>query len=100
MQTEIDLTKVLQYKLRVMGAPIDGPASIFFDNKSVVTSRSVPTSTLVKKHLIICYHAVRESVDAGIHWIAHIVGEFNPADVLTNILMTAAKRPHTRRMLY
>ena len=96
----MDLTKGLRYKLIMMGIPIDGPTSVFCDNKSVVTSMYVPTLTLAKKHLGICYHAVRESVAVGIHRIAHISGESNPGGVLTKLLAAVVKRPHTGRKLY
>ena len=84
----------------MMGVLIDGQTSVFCDNKSVVTSTSVPTSNFSKKHFGICYHAVREAVAVGIHQIVHIAGEFNPTEVLPNLLTAAVKRPHIRRILY
>ena len=96
----MDLTKGLCNKLRMMGIPIDGPTLVFCDKKLVVTSMSVPTSTLTKKNLGICYHAVREAVAVGIHQIVHIAGEFNPTEVLPNLLTAAVKRPHTGQILY
>ena len=74
--------------------------SVFCDNKSVVTSTSVPTSTLMKKSFGICYQAVREAVAAGIYRITHISGEFNPTDLLTKLLMAAVKSPCIKRVLY
>ena len=97
MRTEMDLTRGLHYKLRIVGFLINGPTSVFCDNKLVVTITSVPTSTLVKKYLGIFYHAVIEAVAAGIHQIVHIDGEYNPADVLTKILTASVKRPHIGR---
>ena len=94
------LTKGLSYTLRIMVVPIDGPTSVFCDNKLVITSTFVPTLPFPKKKLGIYYHAVREAVAVGIHRIAHIAGEFNPIDVLTKILTAAVKRPHIRRILY
>ena len=73
------LTKDLRYNLRMMGVPIDVPMFVFCDNKSVVTSMYVPASTMAKKNLGICFHAVREVAAVGIHRIAHISGEFNPS---------------------
>ena len=67
---------------------------------SVVTSTSVPTSTLSKKHLGICYHAVREEVAAGVHRITHIAGAHNLADVLTKLLTAAVKKPIIGKILY
>ena len=40
----------LRYTLRMMGIPIDGPAWLFGDNQSVVTSSTIPQSTLNKRH--------------------------------------------------
>ena len=51
MQTGMDITKVIRYKLRITGVSIDGPISVFCDNKLVLTITSVPTLTLEKKHL-------------------------------------------------
>ena len=42
MGTGIDLTKGICYKIGTMDVPINGPSSVFFDDKSVVTSTSVP----------------------------------------------------------
>ena len=39
----------LCYTLRMLGAPIDGPAWMFGDNRSVVTSSTIPHSTLSKR---------------------------------------------------
>jgi hypothetical protein len=49
----------LRYKLHMMGIPIDGPASVFCDNNSVV-----PESQLKKKHNAIAYHRTREACAA------------------------------------
>ena len=100
IQKGMELTKSLRYKIRMMGIQIDGPTSVFYDNKLVVTRKSVPTSNLSKRHLGICYQTVREVVAVAIHKILHIYGEFNTTDVLTKILTAEVKRPHIRRILY
>jgi hypothetical protein len=76
----------MRYELRMMGIPIDGPANVFCDNKSVVTNATVPTSTLNKKHNSIAYHRVREAVAAGILRIAKVHTSENLADLLTKPL--------------
>ena len=38
----------LRYTMRLFGVPLDGPAWMFGDNKSVVTSSTIPHSTLGK----------------------------------------------------
>ena len=100
MRIGMEKTKGLRYKLRMMGVLIDGPTLVFFDNKLVVISTSVPNLTSAKKHLVVFYHAVREAVDVGIHCIVRISGEYNPVYVLTKILMAEVKRPHIGRILY
>jgi hypothetical protein len=81
-----ELLQGLRFKLRMMGIPMDGPANVFCDNKSVVINSSVPESTLKKKHVSICYHRVREACAAKMIRIAHEGTETNLADCLTKIL--------------
>ena len=69
----------------MMGVTIDGPTLVFCNNKSVITSNFVTQWTLGKKHLIIFYHAVRETFTELIHRIAHIDGNFNHSDILKNL---------------
>ena len=78
--------QALLYKLRMMGIPIAGPAQMFVDNNSVVTSVSTPESRLKKKHLSICYHSVREAIAAGIIQVSWIASTENLADLCTKIL--------------
>ena len=98
MWTGMELTKGLHYKLSILDVLVDEPTLVFCDNKLVGTNMSVPTSTLAKKYLSICYHALREAVAAGIHQIMHIAGEFNTADVLTKLLAAAVRMPHIGRI--
>ena len=45
---------------------------MFGDNRSVVTSATLPRSTLSKRHNILAFHRVREAIVANIidfHWI-------------------------------
>jgi hypothetical protein len=83
MRIMVELLESMRYKLRMMGIPIDGPANVFCDNKSVVTNATVPTSTLKKKHNSIAYHRVREAVAAGVLQIAKVHTSENLADLLT-----------------
>jgi len=48
----------------MFGIPLEGAANVLCDNQSVVTSSTVPESTLKKKHNLIVYHQVREAVAA------------------------------------
>ena len=63
----IDIRQTLRY----LGVPIKSKAYMFGDNKSVVTSSTVPHSLLSKRHNILSYHRVREAIAANIlvfHW--------------------------------
>jgi hypothetical protein len=76
----------LRYTLRMMGIPVDGPSWMFGDNKSVITSSTIPHSTLNKRHNALSYHRVREAISSEIIYFMHIEGKYNPSDVLTKFL--------------
>jgi hypothetical protein len=80
------MIEAMRYKLRMFGVPIDGPANVFCDNKSVVTNSTVPDSTLKKKHNAIAYHRVQEAVAAETLRVAHVHSKSNNADLLTKTL--------------
>jgi len=86
MRILVEMLEAMRYKLRMMGIPIDGPANVFCDNRSVVTNATVPTSTLKKKHNSIAYHRVREAVAAGILRTTKVHTSENLADLLTKPL--------------
>ena len=77
----ISQIKGLQYKLHMMGIPIDGPTSIFCDNKSVFCNATIPESTLTKEHNAIAYHCTCEAQVAGICQLAWENTETNLADL-------------------
>ena len=56
----------IRYTLQIFGAPIDGASWLFGDNKSVVTSSTIPHSTLGKWWNALSYHYCHEAVAAGI----------------------------------
>ena len=87
----VDKILAERYKLRALGVPIDGPAFMFGDNKSVVLSSSIPTHGLNKRHNFLAYHRVRECIAAThdgdpILRFFHIDGKDNPADIQTKSL--------------
>ena len=90
----------MRYKLRMMGVPIDGPANVFVDNESVVKSATRPEGQLKKKHLSICYHAVRECIASGMMRVGWVKSESNLADVLTKIMSGTKIRGIVGRFLY
>ena len=95
-----ELIEALRYKLRMFGIPLDGPANVMCDNKSVVTNSTVPASVLKKKHNAICYHRVREAVAAKVLCIAHIPTGQNLADMLTKPLGGCKLHEFCKKILY
>ena len=62
----------IRQTLRYLGAPIGVKSFLFGDNRSVVTSATLPHSTLTKRHNILALHRVREAIAAKLmafYWI-------------------------------
>jgi len=100
LRIAVEMIEALRYKLRMFGIPIDGPANVFCDNKSVVTNSTIPTSLLSKKHNSIAYHRVRESVAAGTIRIAKVHTKENLADLLTKPLSGVDLKHLIQRILW
>ena len=73
----------LRYTLTYLGVPVRSKSYMFGDNKSVVDSASIPTSTLSKKSTLASYHRVREAIAAGYHQFNWKDGKSNPAEILS-----------------
>jgi hypothetical protein len=84
MATELIIQ--FRYMLRMLGVPLDGPATLCGDNRAVMINTTVPSSQLKKKHNAIAYHRVREAIAAGIMKFVKIRTENNLADILTKPL--------------
>ena len=82
----VDHAIELRYNLRMLGALVKGPTTLFGDNKSMVTNSTLPHSTLKKRVLANNYHRVREAVAAGIVNIVHCDTKYNLADIGTKAL--------------
>ena len=52
-----ELTIALRYRLRMLGVPVKGAALAYGDNLSVITSCSIPSSSLKKK-----WHAMQARI--------------------------------------
>lgn len=100
MRIAVEMIEAMRYKLYMFGIPIDGPANVFCDNKSVVTNSTVPESTLKRKHNAIAYHRVREAVAAGVLRIAFVFSKHNNADLLTKPLPGNLLRALVRNILW
>jgi len=100
MRIAVELIESLRYKLRMFGIPSEGATNVLSDNKSVVTSSTVPESTLKKKHNLIAYHQVREAVAARTIQIAKEPSETNMADMLTKCLPGPRLHEFCMQILY
>ena len=76
----------VRYKLRMLGVPICDASVLIGDNQSVITSCSIPSSNLKRKHNFIAYHRIREAVAAGIVKLKYIRNALNLANALTKAL--------------
>jgi hypothetical protein len=90
----------LRYTLRAMGVPLTGPAYMFGDNQSVITSSTIPHSSLSKRHNALSYHRVREAIAAGVLYLYKIDGKDNPADCLTKFLPFVTFWPLIKPLLF
>jgi hypothetical protein len=90
----------LCYTLHTMGVPIEGPSWMFGDNQSVITSSTIPESSLNKRHNALSYHLVRECIAAEIIYFIHVEGKFNPSDLFTKILGWAEFWPLIQPLLF
>jgi len=84
----------------MLGIPLDGPALVLGDNKSVVLNTTVPSSVLKKKHNAISYHRVREAIAGHVLRFVHISSDRNYADVLTKPLPPHKFQELTKELLF
>ena len=92
MKQVCEYIRGLRYKLRMMGIPINGPACIYGDSKSVLANTTEPASTLKKKSQSIAYHFVREGVAKSEWRTSYVHTNDNEADLLTKVLPFDEKR--------
>ena len=69
--------------LRYLGAPIGAKSFLFGDNRSVVTSATLPHCTLTKRHNILAFHRVREAIAAKLMAFYWIQSAYNLSDMLS-----------------
>jgi len=99
-RTATEQIQDVRYTLRMFGVPLDGPAWMFGDNQSVITSSTIPHSTLSKRWNALSYHRVREAVAAGYVFFHYIASAENPADLLTKALDYVSAWPHVDTLLF
>ena len=73
----------LRTTLRYLGVPIQSTSYMFGDNRSVITSSTIPQSVLSKRHNMLSYHRVREAIAAGIISFQWCASEDNKSDILS-----------------
>ena len=86
--------------LQYLGVPIRDKSYMFGDNRSVVTSSTIPNSTISKRHHLASYHRVREAIAAkyiSFHWKD---GKSNPADILSKHWEFATVWPMLKPILF
>jgi len=89
-----------RYTLHMMGIPLDGPSWMFGDNASVITSSTIPHSTLNKRHNALSYHCVRECIASKILYLLHCSGKLNLTDMLTKPLGWASFWPLVQPLFF
>ena len=82
-RTATDQIIDLKYTLMYLWVPVRSKSYMFGDNKSVVDSANIHTSTLSKKSTLASYHRVREAIAAGYLQFVWKDGKSNSADILS-----------------
>ena len=90
----------LRYTLRSFGVNIEKASWMFGDNKSVVTSSTIPHSTLSKRWNALSYHKVREAVAGGWLRFCHLPRTENAADIFTKPLPWFTLRQTVEPLLF
>ena len=98
--TSVEQIIDLRYTLCMFGVPLDGPSWLFGDNQSVITSSTLPHSTLSKCWNALSYHRVREAIAARILRFHFIDSKQNPSDIMTKQLEHATAWPHVDMLLF
>ena len=103
----IGVDKILaeRCKLHALGVPIDGPACMSEDNKSVALSSAIQSHALDKRHNFPSHHRVRECIAAThngqpILKFSHISGKDNLADCNTTSLPGSEIHMHFEPLLH
>ena len=73
----------IRQTLRYLGASIGAKSFLFGDNRSVVTSATLPHSTLTKRLNILAFHRVREDNAAKLMAFYWIQSAYNLSDMLS-----------------
>ena len=99
-RTAVDQIIDIRTTLRYLGVPIRDKSYMFGDNKSVVTSSTIPNSTISKRHHLASYHRVREAIAAKFISFQWKDGKSNPADILSKHWEFATVWPMLKPILF
>ena len=86
------MTEDLRYKLKMFRVPINGPAEVLCENKSVVIIVSVTESVLSNKNNSTCYHRVREAQTVGTINLGWVKGEYSKSDTETKMIISTKRQ--------
>ena len=90
----------IRQTLRYLGAPITTKPFLFGDNRSVVTSATLPHSTLTKRHNILALHRVREAIAAKLMAFYWIQSPYNLSDMLSKHWNHPSVYPMVLKLLF
>ena len=82
-KTATEQTMDIRQTLSYLSAPICAKSFLFSDNRSVVTSATLPHSTLVKRHNQLAFQRVREAIAAKLMAFYWIQSAYNLSDMLS-----------------
>jgi hypothetical protein len=82
-RTTINQIVDLRTTLRYLGIPIREKSYVFGDNKTIIDASSAPHAKLHKRHNALSFHHVQEAVASKYVTIFHLLGKYNPADILS-----------------
>jgi hypothetical protein len=73
---------------------------MFGDNKSVVDSSMQFHAKLHKQRTMLSFHRIREAIASGIVGFFYILGDINPADILSKHWGYSQIREHLKSLLF
>ena len=99
-RTAVDQIIDIRTTLRYLGVPIRDKSYMFGDNRAVVTSSTIPNSTISKRHHLASNHRVREAIAAKFISFHSKDGKSNPADILSKHWEFATVWPLLKPILF
>ena len=81
-----------------MAPSLDGPVPLYYDSTGAIAQAKEPRTHHRTKHILRCYHLMREIVEQGDIDLRKIDGKENIADPLTKPLGIKEFDDHKRKM--